>query len=133
MIQWLQQLKNISPFNLLFQELPWVLFQLMPSLEEGYGNIKLQCFWALMSGQCNIVPLFCDCCLLSILSEMVQKLYDTPGVHLHHRQGAVVPVDDLPVLAPRSRLKGRSFPVCLYCCCLFSPPSASAPISDLLC
>ncbi|KMS98881.1 hypothetical protein BVRB_3g067750 [Beta vulgaris subsp. vulgaris] len=38
------------------------------------------------------------------------KLYDTPGVHLHHRQGAVVPVDDLPVLAPRSRLKGRSFP-----------------------
>ncbi|KNA17820.1 hypothetical protein SOVF_076400 [Spinacia oleracea] len=38
------------------------------------------------------------------------KLYDTPGVHLHHRQGAVVPTDDLPSLAPRSRLKGRSFP-----------------------
>ncbi|XP_021751979.1 putative nitric oxide synthase [Chenopodium quinoa] len=38
------------------------------------------------------------------------KLYDTPGVHLHHRQGAVVPTDDLPLLAPRSRLKGRSIP-----------------------
>lgn len=36
------------------------------------------------------------------------KLFDTPGVHLHHRQAAVVHSDDLPVLAPRSRLKGRS-------------------------
>ncbi|XP_057544363.1 putative nitric oxide synthase [Amaranthus tricolor] len=38
------------------------------------------------------------------------KLYDTPGVHLHHRQGAVVHSDDLPALAPRSRLKGLSIP-----------------------
>ncbi|XP_074281850.1 putative nitric oxide synthase [Silene latifolia] len=38
------------------------------------------------------------------------KLYDTPGVHLHHRQAAVVHTDDLPALAPQSRLKGRSFP-----------------------
>ncbi|CAH2041915.1 unnamed protein product [Thlaspi arvense] len=38
------------------------------------------------------------------------KLYDTPGVHLHHRQAAVVHSDDLPALAPQSRLRGRSFP-----------------------
>ncbi|OMO98149.1 RecF/RecN/SMC [Corchorus olitorius] len=38
------------------------------------------------------------------------KLYDTPGVHLHHRQAAVVHSEDLPVLAPRSRLRGQSFP-----------------------
>ncbi|CAK7355876.1 unnamed protein product [Dovyalis caffra] len=38
------------------------------------------------------------------------KLFDTPGVHLHHRQAAVVWSEDLPVLAPRSRLKGQSFP-----------------------
>ncbi|XP_052306076.1 NO-associated protein 1, chloroplastic/mitochondrial isoform X2 [Populus trichocarpa] len=38
------------------------------------------------------------------------KLYDTPGVHLHHRQAAVVHSEDLPALAPRSRLKGQSFP-----------------------
>ncbi|KAL8088473.1 hypothetical protein AgCh_038300 [Apium graveolens] len=37
------------------------------------------------------------------------KLYDTPGVHLHHRQAAVVQSDDLPALAPRSRLRGQSF------------------------
>ncbi|KAI8564586.1 hypothetical protein RHMOL_Rhmol03G0191700 [Rhododendron molle] len=40
------------------------------------------------------------------------KVYDTPGVHLHHRQAAVVHSEDLPSLAPRSRLRGRSFPVC---------------------
>ncbi|KAH9312666.1 hypothetical protein KI387_027701 [Taxus chinensis] len=34
------------------------------------------------------------------------KLYDTPGVHLHHRQAAVVHTEDLPLLAPQSRLKG---------------------------
>ncbi|KAK8463687.1 hypothetical protein PHAVU_011G015300 [Phaseolus vulgaris] len=38
------------------------------------------------------------------------KLYDTPGVHLHHRQSAVVQSEDLPSLAPRSRLRGLSFP-----------------------
>ncbi|KAL3645192.1 hypothetical protein CASFOL_010372 [Castilleja foliolosa] len=38
------------------------------------------------------------------------KLYDTPGVHLHHRQAAVVNSDDLPALAPQSRLRGQSFP-----------------------
>ncbi|XP_021909453.1 NO-associated protein 1, chloroplastic/mitochondrial [Carica papaya] len=38
------------------------------------------------------------------------KLYDTPGVHLHHRQTAVVHAEDLPDLAPQSRLRGQSFP-----------------------
>ncbi|KAK9291494.1 hypothetical protein L1049_019442 [Liquidambar formosana] len=38
------------------------------------------------------------------------KVYDTPGVHLHHRQAAVVHSEDLPALAPRSRLRGQSFP-----------------------
>ncbi|CAK9135145.1 unnamed protein product [Ilex paraguariensis] len=38
------------------------------------------------------------------------KLYDTPGVHLHHRQAAVVHSEDLPALAPKSRLRGQSFP-----------------------
>ncbi|KAL7107350.1 hypothetical protein ACP275_06G048500 [Erythranthe tilingii] len=38
------------------------------------------------------------------------KLFDTPGVHLHHRQAAVVHSEDLPALAPRSRLRGQSFP-----------------------
>ncbi|KAL6321864.1 hypothetical protein AAG906_035568 [Vitis piasezkii] len=38
------------------------------------------------------------------------KLYDTPGVHLHHRQAAVVHSEDLPALAPRSRLRGQCFP-----------------------
>ncbi|KAL8539577.1 hypothetical protein ACS0TY_001257 [Phlomoides rotata] len=38
------------------------------------------------------------------------KLHDTPGVHLHHRLAAVVHSDDLPALAPRSRLRGQSFP-----------------------
>ncbi|CAI9302314.1 unnamed protein product [Lactuca saligna] len=37
------------------------------------------------------------------------KLYDTPGVHLHHRQAAVIHSQDLPALAPRSRLRGQSF------------------------
>lgn len=44
----------------------------------------------------------------------MQKLYDTPGVHLHHRQAAVVHSEDLPALAPQSRLRGQSFPVCLF-------------------
>ncbi|PON53157.1 Circularly permuted (CP)-type guanine nucleotide-binding (G) domain containing protein [Trema orientale] len=39
------------------------------------------------------------------------KLYDTPGVHLHHRQAAVVHSEDLPALAPQSRIRGQSFPV----------------------
>ncbi|KAK2975821.1 hypothetical protein RJ640_022838, partial [Escallonia rubra] len=39
------------------------------------------------------------------------KLFDTPGVHLHHRQAAVVHSEDLPVLAPRSRLRGQSVTV----------------------
>ncbi|KAI3894206.1 hypothetical protein MKX03_022631 [Papaver bracteatum] len=39
------------------------------------------------------------------------KLFDTPGVHLHHRQAAVVHSVDLPALAPQSRLRGQSFPV----------------------
>ncbi|CAI8615929.1 unnamed protein product [Vicia faba] len=38
------------------------------------------------------------------------KLYDTPGVHLHHRQTAVVHSEDLSSLAPKSRLRGLSFP-----------------------
>ena len=46
---------------------------------------------------------------------LVQKLFDTPGVHLHHRQAAVVHSEDLPVLAPQSRLRGHSFPVCFLC------------------
>ncbi|KAK1273257.1 putative nitric oxide synthase [Acorus gramineus] len=39
------------------------------------------------------------------------KLFDTPGVHLHHRQAAVVHSEDLPSLAPQSRLRGQLFPV----------------------
>ncbi|KAK9120752.1 hypothetical protein Syun_018369 [Stephania yunnanensis] len=39
------------------------------------------------------------------------KLFDTPGVHLHHRQAAVIHSEDLPALAPQSRLQGKSFPV----------------------
>lgn len=42
---------------------------------------------------------------------LMQKLFDTPGVHLHHRQAAVVHAEDLPALAPQSRLRGQSFPV----------------------
>ncbi|MQL81105.1 hypothetical protein Taro_013566 [Colocasia esculenta] len=41
------------------------------------------------------------------------KMFDTPGMHLHHRQAAVVHSADLPFLAPRSRLRGQSFPVTL--------------------
>ncbi|XP_059304982.1 putative nitric oxide synthase [Lycium ferocissimum] len=37
------------------------------------------------------------------------KLYDTPGVHLHHRQAAVIHAEDLPTLAPQSRLRGQAF------------------------
>uniref|UniRef100_A0A7N0V2K5 CP-type G domain-containing protein n=1 Tax=Kalanchoe fedtschenkoi TaxID=63787 RepID=A0A7N0V2K5_KALFE len=39
------------------------------------------------------------------------KIYDTPGVHLHHRQAAVVHAEDLPALAPQSRLRGISLPL----------------------
>ncbi|KAL4018839.1 hypothetical protein IC575_022465 [Cucumis melo] len=39
------------------------------------------------------------------------KLYDTPGVHLHHRLAAVVHSEDLPALAPQSRLRGQHFQV----------------------
>uniref|UniRef100_A0A7I4E6M4 CP-type G domain-containing protein n=1 Tax=Physcomitrium patens TaxID=3218 RepID=A0A7I4E6M4_PHYPA len=35
------------------------------------------------------------------------SLYDTPGVHLHHRLAAAVSPEDLPLLAPRKRLAGR--------------------------
>ncbi|XP_075108146.1 putative nitric oxide synthase isoform X4 [Nicotiana tabacum] len=38
------------------------------------------------------------------------KVYDTPGVHLHHRQAAVIHAEDLPTLAPQSRLRGQAFP-----------------------
>ncbi|XP_057765984.1 putative nitric oxide synthase [Salvia miltiorrhiza] len=38
------------------------------------------------------------------------NLYDTPGVHLHHRLAAVIHSEDLPVLAPQSRLRGQTFP-----------------------
>lgn len=48
------------------------------------------------------------------------KLYDTPGVHLHHRQAAVVQSEDLPLLAPRSRLRGQSF------------TSSQVPLDDLV-
>lgn len=34
-------------------------------------------------------------------------MYDTPGVHLHHRMAAAVSPEDLPALAPRKRLAGR--------------------------
>ncbi|KAL0298389.1 UNVERIFIED_CONTAM: putative nitric oxide synthase [Sesamum radiatum] len=40
----------------------------------------------------------------------ILKLYDTPGVHLHHRQAAVIHSEDLPALAPQSRLRGQPFP-----------------------
>lgn len=42
---------------------------------------------------------------------IIQKLYDTLGIHLHHRQAAVVHSEDLPALAPQSRLRGHSVPV----------------------
>ncbi|XP_078439832.1 P-loop containing nucleoside triphosphate hydrolases superfamily protein [Wolffia australiana] len=38
------------------------------------------------------------------------KIFDMPGVHLHHRQAAVVQAEDLPLLAPRSYLRGQTFP-----------------------
>ncbi|KAL8141469.1 hypothetical protein V2J09_014501 [Rumex salicifolius] len=44
------------------------------------------------------------------------KLFDTPGVHLHHRQAAVIQSEDLPSLAPRSRIRGQSFPKSLLTC-----------------
>ncbi|BBM98022.1 nitric-oxide synthase, plant [Marchantia polymorpha subsp. ruderalis] len=34
------------------------------------------------------------------------KLFDTPGVHLHHRMAAVVDPKDVALLAPRRRLRG---------------------------
>ncbi|GAB2261598.1 hypothetical protein Droror1_Dr00002595 [Drosera rotundifolia] len=47
---------------------------------------------------------------IQIKAFLSGKLYDTPGVHLHHRQAAVVNAEDLPALAPRNRLRGRPFP-----------------------
>lgn len=54
---------------------------------------------------------------------VIQKIFDTPGVHLHHRQAAVVHVEDLPCLAPQSRLKSQAFSfIILFCaiadCCV---------------
>ncbi|CAM6112036.1 unnamed protein product [Calypogeia fissa] len=34
------------------------------------------------------------------------KLYDTPGVHLHHRMAAALDPQDVSLLAPRRRLRG---------------------------
>eukprot|EP00249_Psilotum_nudum_P024769 c29289_g2_i8 orf=757-2118(+) len=34
------------------------------------------------------------------------SLFDTPGIHLHHRMAAVVPPEDLFLLGPRRRLRG---------------------------
>ncbi|KAK4385132.1 NO-associated protein 1, chloroplastic/mitochondrial [Sesamum angolense] len=48
--------------------------------------------------------------ILSVVSSIIEKLYDTPGVHLHHRQAAVIHSEDLPALAPQSRLRGQPFP-----------------------
>ncbi|XP_010547825.1 PREDICTED: NO-associated protein 1, chloroplastic/mitochondrial [Tarenaya hassleriana] len=55
------------------------------------------------------------------------KLYDTPGVHLHHRQAAVVHSDDLPALAPQSRLRGQSFHISTL-----SSPSSYIPEAKCL-
>lgn len=52
-----------------------------------------------------------------LLNYALQKLFDTPGVHLHHRQAAVVDSEDLTLLAPKNRLRAQSFPV--YCLLLF--------------
>ncbi|KAG7017101.1 NO-associated protein 1, chloroplastic/mitochondrial, partial [Cucurbita argyrosperma subsp. argyrosperma] len=41
----------------------------------------------------------------------ILKIFDTPGVHLHHRLAAVVHSEDLPALAPQSRLRGHNFQV----------------------
>lgn len=43
---------------------------------------------------------------LLCVARMLQSLYDTPGVHLHHRMAAAVHPDDLPQIAPRRRLRG---------------------------
>lgn len=53
----------------------------------------------------------CEFGFVYLFRDCFQKLYDTPGVHLHHRQAAVVHADDLPALAPQNRLRGQSFPV----------------------
>ncbi|KAL9258311.1 NO-associated protein 1, chloroplastic/mitochondrial-like protein [Drosera capensis] len=47
---------------------------------------------------------------IQIKAFLSGKLYDTPGVHLHHRQAAVVNAEDLPALAPRNRFGGQPFP-----------------------
>ena len=36
-----------------------------------------------------------------------QSLFDTPGIHVHHRMAAVVSPNDLTLLAPRRRLQGH--------------------------
>ncbi|KAK6132194.1 hypothetical protein DH2020_034052 [Rehmannia glutinosa] len=43
----------------------------------------------------------------SAVPELHWKVYDTPGVHLHHRQAAVINSEDLPALAPQSRLEAN--------------------------
>ncbi|PRQ59771.1 putative nitric-oxide synthase (NADPH) [Rosa chinensis] len=45
------------------------------------------------------------------------KLYDTSGVHLHHRQAAVVHSEDRPSLAPQSWLRAQSYQ---YICFVYS-------------
>lgn len=57
-----------------------------------------------------------------------EKLYDTPGVHLHHRQAAVVHSDDLPALAPQNRLRGQSFDIST----LPNQSSSSSPEGETL-
>ncbi|KAE8703466.1 NO-associated protein 1 [Hibiscus syriacus] len=57
-----------------------------------------------------------------ILTKALPKPNDTPGVHLHHRQAAIVHSEDLPILAPQSRLRGQLFPVLLETCLTFYGP-----------
>ena len=41
------------------------------------------------------------------LPSYYQSLFDTPGIHVHHRMAAVVSPSDLTLLAPRRRLQGH--------------------------
>ena len=43
----------------------------------------------------------------SYLPSYYQSLFDTPGIHVHHRMAAVVSPSDLTLLAPRRRLQGH--------------------------
>jgi nitric-oxide synthase, plant len=69
-------------------------------------------------------------------NTLLQKLYDTPGVHLHHRQAAVVHANDLPFLTPQSRFKRCYFPVWfvefLYVRHTLSPTCWCQPLEFLL-